>query len=471
MPKVHTRFFCDSCGTESVKWMGRCPGCGAYDSMVEAPEDHGDSPDAGPAVSAAALRPLKEIQSTEHRRIPTGWGEVDRVLGGGIVPGSLTLLGGEPGIGKSTLLLSACMRIAAAGQRCVYVAAEESASQIRMRADRISQNGLPSDFYVCETSDLPSALKASEGAAVVVLDSVQTVRVPTLRSISGSVLQIRESVFRIQEAAKHPPDPPLRKGGNEGVSGPAFLLVGHITKGGELAGPKILEHMVDTVLSFEGDRRMGLRFLRAQKNRFGSTDEIGVFDMGGSGLEEVSDPSALFRSSGEVAQPGVSVSALVEGSRAFLVEIQALTQEVNLAMPRRVATGVDARRLLMILAVLEKRVGLRLGTSDVFLTAVGGFSAREPAADLAVAMAIASAAKHRAVPPTTAFAGEVTLTGELRQPPAVDRRIGEASRLGFREIVLPVSARSKERAKPAAARSIDIIYSKSIMECVERYVH
>ncbi len=428
--------------------------------MVEAPEDREDSPDSkSGGATAAAILPLKEIQSTEHSRIPTGWGEVDRGLGGGIVPGSLTLLGGEPGIGKSTLLLSACMRIASAGHRCVYVAAEESASQIRMRADRISQNGLPSDFYVCETSDLPSALKASEGAAVVVLDSIQTVRVPTLRSMSGSVLQIRESVFRIQEAAKHAPD----------RSGPAFLLVGHITKGGEIAGPKILEHMVDTVLSFEGDRRMGLRFLRAQKNRFGSTEEIGVFDMGGNGLEEVSDPGALFRSSGEVAQPGVAVSALVEGSRAFLVEIQSLTQEVNLAMPRRVATGVDARRLLMILAVLEKRVGLRLGTSDVFLTAVGGFAAREPAADLAVAMAIASAVRHRALSPTTAFVGEVTLTGELRQPPAMDRRIGEASRLGFREIVLPVSTRSAGRGKMGG--SIDIIYSKSIMECVERYVH
>lgn len=460
--KTHTRFFCDSCGFESVKWMGRCPGCAAYDSMVEAPSRPEDADGETPETTAAPLRPLGEIPSTEHSRIPTGWGEVDRVLGGGIVPGSLTLLGGEPGIGKSTLLLRTCLHLASMGHRCVYVAAEESASQIRMRADRIARNGAsaPPDFFVCETGDLPAALKASEGAAVVILDSIQTVRVPTLRSISGSVLQIRESVFRIQEAAK-------RASPNHG---PAFLLVGHITKGGEIAGPKILEHMVDTVLSFEGDRRMGLRFLRAQKNRFGSTEEIGVFDMSSSGLEEIADPGALFRSSGGMEHPGVAISSLVEGSRAFLVEIQALTQEVNLAMPRRVATGVDARRLLSILAVLEKRVGLRLGTSDVFLTAVGGFVAREPASDLAVAMAIASAVRHRAISPTTAFIGEVTLTGELRFPPSVDRRVSEASRLGFREMVVPASGHLRGRVLKGVDTSIDIIYTKSIMECVEKYV-
>ncbi|OGH56717.1 MAG: DNA repair protein RadA [Candidatus Lindowbacteria bacterium RIFCSPLOWO2_12_FULL_62_27] len=458
MTKVRTRFFCDACGYETVKWMGRCPGCEAYDSMVEAVQEPAASEDAAGHQAAAPLKSLGEIASTERERIPTGWGEVDRVLGGGIVPGSLTLLGGEPGIGKSTLLLSAGLRLASAGRRCVYIAAEESAPQVRMRADRISENNPPPEFFVCETSDLPAALKATAGAAVVVLDSIQTVRVPTLRSISGSVLQIRESVFRIQEAAKP----------GDGANGPAFLLVGHITKGGEIAGPKILEHMVDCVLAFEGDRRMGLRFLRAQKNRFGSTDEIGVFEMGGKGLEEITDPGALFRSAGPDAHPGVAVSSLVEGSRAFLVEIQALTQEVSLAMPRRVATGVDPRRLLSILAVLDKRAGVRLGTSDVFLTAVGGFLAREPAADLAVAMAIASAARNRPLPATTAFVGEVTLTGELRLPPSLDRRVGEAARLGFGEIVLPDSARG--RAGRLAAGGVDIIYSRSIVQCVEKYV-
>lgn len=425
--------------------------------MVEAPEEPSDPSGSRVAAAAAPIRAIGDIPSTEQRRIPSGLGEVDRVLGGGIVPGSLTLLGGEPGIGKSTLLMMTSMRIAATGQRCVYVAAEESASQVRMRADRISQNGLPAGFYVCETGDLPAALKAAEGSSVVILDSIQTVRVPTLRSISGSVLQIRESVFRIQEAAKP---------GSDAI-GPAFILVGHITKGGEIAGPKILEHMVDTVLTFEGDRRMGLRFLRAQKNRFGSTDEIGVFDMGGAGLEEITDPSALFRSAGESAHPGVAVSCLVEGSRAFLVEIQALTQEVSLAMPRRVATGVDARRLLMILAVLEKRVGIRLGTSDVFLTAVGGFVAREPASDLSVAMAVASAARQKSLPSGIAFVGEVTLTGELRTPVAADRRVSEAARLGFQQIVLPAAASRKAKS---AERSIDIFYAKSIMECVEKYL-
>ena len=430
--------------------------------MVEAPE--ASLADPGSVDRPAPLVSIRDVVSTEHRRIASGWGEVDRVLGGGLVPGSLTLLGGEPGIGKSTLLLSLCLRAAGAGHRCVYVAAEESASQVRMRADRVSRNGLPAEFLVCESSDLPAALLAASSAALVVIDSTQTVRIPTLRSISGSVLQIRESVFRIQEAAKHP--------AAMADSGPAFILVGHITKGGEIAGPKLLEHMVDTVLSFEGDRQMGLRFLRAQKNRFGSTQELGVFDMGGEGLIEIPDPGAIFRSSGDRDLPGVAVASLVEGSRAFLVEIQSLTQEVNLAMPRRVATGVDSRRLLSILAVLEKRVGLKLGTCDVFLSAVGGFVAKEPSADLAVAMAVASAARHRPIPKQTVFAGEVTLTGELRSPTSVARRVAEAARLGYREIVLPVS-----QARPSAAfdadatpNSIDISSCRDIVDCVKKYL-
>ena len=454
---VGPKFFCDACGYESVRWMGRCPGCNAFDSMVEAPLDMTEDDPAG-ASSPATRLALQEIPSTGQQRTPTGSAEVDRVLGGGLVPASVTLLGGEPGIGKSTLLLSTCLRVAASGGRCVYISAEESASQLKMRADRISANGLPSEFYVCESGDLPSALKVAGDAALVVVDSIQTVRVPTIRSISGSVLQIRECVFRILESAKR------------GKSAPAYVLVGHITKGGELAGPKVLEHMVDTVLSFEGDRRLGLRFLRAQKNRFGSTEEIGVFEMTGEGLAEVPDPGALFRSAGDSALAGVAVSALVEGSRAFLVEIQSLTQEVNLAMPRRVATGIDPRRLLLILAVLEKRVGLRLGTSDVFASAVGGFVAREPAADLAVAMAIASAVRSSPLLARTAFVGEVTLTGELREPPNVDRRIAESARLGFQEIVLPAPSGRNRVPRPPAGRQIDIVYSKSIMECKAKYL-
>lgn len=434
--------------------MGRCAGCGAYDSMVEAPPEPDASTGAVRQVTPAAVLRLGDVPSTEEKRIASGIGEIDRVLGGGVVPGSLTLLGGEPGIGKSTLLLSLCHNIASAGHRCLYVAAEESAAQVRMRADRIGEGVIPGDLMICETSDLPAALAAAADSALVIIDSIQTVRVPAIRSISGSVLQIRESVFRIQEAAKRGE-----------ATGPAFILVGHITKGGEIAGPKVLEHMVDTVLSFEGDRRMGLRFLRASKNRFGSTDEIGVFDMTARGLEEITDPGALFRSCG-VPAAGVAVASLVEGSRAFLVEIQALTQEVNLAMPRRVATGVDPRRLLSLLAVLEKRVGLRLGASDVFISAVGGFVAREPASDLAVAMAVASSVRQKVLPPDTAFVGEVALTGEIRAPTAMERRVLEAGRLGFRQVVLPESA----RARKFPEGSVDIYYSKSIVDCVKSYM-
>lgn len=458
MAKSHTHFFCDSCGYETVKWMGRCPGCGAYESMVEAPSPDENERGAADSRAPAKLRMLADVESTAPSRIRTGCGEVDRVLGGGIVPGSMTLLGGEPGIGKSTLLLNVCLRVAAAGKKCVYIAAEESASQVRMRADRLWKNTPPPDFFICESSDLPAVLAASADAVLVIVDSIQTVRVPTLRSISGSVLQIRECVFRIQEAAK-PGD----------SAGPAFILVGHITKGGEIAGPKILEHMVDTVLSFEGDRRMGLRFLRAQKNRFGSTEEIGVFDMTGAGLEEISDPSALFRSASGDVPPGVAIAALLEGSRTFMVEVQALAQEVNLAMPRRVATGIDPRRLLSLLAVLDKRVGVRLGTCDVFISAVGGFQAREPASDLAVSMAIASAARHKPLSSRTAFVGEVALTGELRPAPMIERRVAEASRLGFQQIVLPEVVRPRVSDR-GSDKTIDFCFSKHIMACVGEYL-
>jgi DNA repair protein RadA/Sms len=425
MPRSATIFTCSACGHESPKWHGRCPGCGEWNTLVEERAASG-LPGAGRRRAAAPTPTLlRDVQAPRVERLRTGIGEFDRVLGGGLVPGSLVLLGGSPGIGKSTLTSMALGNLAASEQTVLYVSGEESAAQVRLRAERLGESALAVPI-VAET-DLDSVLGAieHERPAVCVVDSVQVLYDPALSGSPGSVGQVREVAGRLMRAAKE--------------RGTAVVLVGHVTKEGALAGPRVLEHLVDCVLSFEGERERTYRTLRALKNRFGSTNEVGVFEMRESGLVEVADASARFVS--EATQgPGSVVLCAMEGSRPLLVEVQALVAPTELVPPRRVANGVDRNRLALVLAVLARHGGLSLGSSDVFVSVAGGVRVDEPGADLAVALALASAAKGVALAdggrPIAAF-GELGLTGELRHAPHGDRRLAEARKFGLGRVMYP----------------------------------
>ena len=419
---------CTECGHETAGWLGRCPGCGEWNTLVEQrvePAAAGAGGVSRRAARAAKAVPLAEVQAPPLRRLESGIGELDRVLGGGLVPGSLVLLGGSPGIGKSTITASALGCLAAAGRSVLYVSGEESAVQVRLRAERLGEDALRVPIVAETDLEVVEATLEAETPDVCVVDSVQTLHAGELTGAAGSVGQVREVAGRLARIAKR--------------RGVAIVLVGHVTKDGALAGPRVLEHLVDCVLQFEGERERTYRTLRALKNRFGSTNEVGVFEMREHGLVEVADPSARFVDEASRA-PGSVVLCAMEGSRPLLVEVQALVAQSMLDAPRRVANGVDRNRLALVLAVLARHAGVSLGSCDVFVSVAGGVRVDEPGADLAVALALGSAARGVALGsdgrPLAAF-GEVGLTGELRHVAHPDRRMAEAAKFGLEPVVAP----------------------------------
>ena len=412
-------FFCGECGYESTKWLGKCPACGSWNTMLEQ-KKISSVPSINNLTYAHAI-PLADVTTTASGRVSSGIGELDRVLGGGIVPGSVTLLGGDPGIGKSTLLMQTAAELTKQGT-VLYVTGEESASQLKLRAERLGVGG---DMLILAENDL-SAIESEVDRikpAYVMIDSIQTMYSADCSGTNGSISQIREATSLITRMAKR--------------TGAATFIVGHVTKDGAIAGPRILEHMVDTVLYFEGDRQDSFRLLRSVKNRFGSTDEIGVFEMRSTGMAEISDPSTLFITGTDL--PGCAVTCAMEGTRPMMVEVQALLSTSPFSNPRRMAAGLDNNRLVLLLAVLEKKAGLRFYDKDVYTNVVGGIRLDERACDLAVAMCIAGAGADIALPPRTAILGELSLTGEVRPVNRLDKRIQECTRLGFSHIVVPNS--------------------------------
>jgi len=431
MPGKRTYFECQQCGHQAVRWLGRCPDCGAWGSLVE----HTAAPAAAapPAASHESALPLVDIPAGALPRIPTGIAELDRVLGGGMVPGAVILVGGDPGVGKSTLLLQAAGALAQREQTVLYISGEESLAQVSDRGRRLGA-AAPNLYLLAETAleaILDEIVRLKPAAAIV--DSVQTTWTASLESAAGSVSQVREVAGRLLGLAKQ--------------QEVAVWLIGHVTKDGSLAGPRALEHIVDTVAYFEGDPHRSHRILRTSKNRFGPTDEIGVFEMRADGLAPVENPSALFLAERPSAVSGCVVVATIEGSRPILVELQALVASTGAAVPRRVANGLDPQRVAMLLAVVEKRLGIGLGAADVFLNVVGGLEIREPAADLGIVAAVLSAAQNRPVEPTWGFFGEVGLGGEIRGVGQPEKRLQELSRLGFQRAILPRSSLQVPAAK------------------------
>jgi DNA repair protein RadA/Sms len=426
MARARTTYRCTECGAAEPKWAGRCGGCEAWNSLVEeAPAVAGPGA-AEIGASTAVPQPIAEVDTAAWAPAGTQVGELDRVLQGGLVPGSVTVLGGEPGIGKSTLLLQALAGLASAGRRCLYITAEESAQQVRLRAERLGT--LPPDLWLVSDTALPHVLAHIEAVApdVVAVDSIQTVFEPSLASAPGSVAQVRECAHRLVRASKE--------------RAMSSVLVGHVTKDGALAGPRALEHLVDTVLSFEGERHHALRLLRAVKHRFGSTDELGLFEMTDGGLEGVPDPSALFLADRRPGTPGSVVAPVLDGHRPLLVELQALVGRSAIPTPRRSAQGLDSGRLALVIAVLQQHLEIPFADCDVHTVVAGGVRTLEPGADLALALALASARFGLAVPGDLVACGEVGLGGELRQVHQTARRLAEAARLGFRRAVVPASA-------------------------------
>jgi DNA repair protein RadA/Sms len=410
------KFACSECGQSTGRWLGRCPGCGSFGTLVD------ESAAATQGVAPKPVLRLVDVEAEDAKRMPTGVSELDRVLGGGLVPASLVLVGGEPGVGKSTLLLMALAAMSKE-RRALLVTGEESAAQVKLRAARL---GGAERVEILADTDLDAicATLEAERPAVCVIDSVQTLYSADVGSAPGSVAQVREASARLLRVAKE--------------AGVALFLVGHVTKDGAVAGPRVLEHLVDCVLQFEGDRYHAHRVLRAAKNRFGSTNELGVFEMTGTGLVGVPDPSQLFGAARE-EEVGSAVACALEGTRPLLLEIQALVSPTDLAMPRRVATGVDPKRLAMIVAVLSRHGGIALGQADVFVNVAGGVRIDEPGADLAVALAIASAARGSTVPAATAAFGEIGLTGRLRPATQAERRLEECAKLGLGTVIVPAA--------------------------------
>lgn len=448
MAKTKTSYFCQSCGAQSAKWIGKCSSCGEWNTYVEElvqKEDKGWK--AGNSLQIANKpKPISEITSGEEKRVVTKDQELNRVLGGGIVPGSLVLIGGEPGIGKSTLMLQIALQLV--GHKILYVSGEESEQQTKMRAERIGIKA--GNCYILTETSTQNIFKQIEilQPDIVIVDSIQTLHSSFIESSAGSVSQVRECTAELLKFAKETATP--------------VFLIGHITKEGSLAGPKVLEHMVDTVLQFEGDRHMSYRILRTTKNRFGSTSELGIYEMSGAGLREVKNPSEILISQREDELSGITIGATLEGNRPLLIEIQSLVSAATYGTPQRTCTGFDSKRLNMLLAVLEKRAGLKLAVQDVFLNIAGGFKVEDPAIDLAVCASIISSYEDTSVSGRVCFAAEVGLGGEIRAVNRIESRISEAEKLGFKEIYI-----SKYNKKGLDESKFDLkIHSVSKLEQV-----
>ena len=449
--KRKTIFLCADCGYEAVKWSGQCPSCGAWNTLEEmaapsAPKAHSVT---GTAFTRSAPQKVSEVGGADELRLSTGISEFDRVLGGGAVAGSLILVGGEPGIGKSTLLLQACRNICA-GERVLYVSGEESARQLKLRAQRVE--ALSDNLYIHAETDMDEVINAALKLkpALMVIDSIQTIYRTSVESSPGSVSQIRDCTMALMQLAK-----------SEGIT---IMVVGHVTKDGAIAGPKVLEHMVDCVLYFEGERNISYRMLRAAKNRFGSTNEIGVFEMSDAGLQEITNPSQALLSGRPEDAAGSCVACAMEGTRPILAEVQALVTKTVYGVPRRMAAGVDYNRAVLIMAILEKRAGLLLGASDAYLNVIGGLRLDEPAVDLPAALAIASSFLDRPVREGLVAFGEIGLTGELRAVSAVSQRLNEVRRLGFTKCVVPALCLKGVRVP----NGLEVVAVKSLMDAIEQ---
>ncbi len=449
-PKSKTVFICQECGYESSGWLGKCPACMQWNTFVEERQENTAKSASGQDI---ALKPvsLGAISSGNEERSLTGMKELDRVLGGGVVRGSLILVGGDPGIGKSTLLLQLCNTVRT-GYKILYISGEESTGQIKLRADRLDVKR--ADLFIVSASNYESisALIAEEKPGLVIIDSIQTMYTDAITSAPGSVSQVREVTAALMKLAKG--------------SGITVMIVGHVTKEGAIAGPRVLEHMVDTVLYFEGDRHLSFRILRAVKNRFGSTNEIGVFEMRDTGLAEISNPSEMMLSGRPGNVPGSVVVSSLEGTRPMLIEIQSLVCATNFGVPRRMATGLDYNRLTMLMAVLEKRVGLQLYNFDAYVNVVGGIRLDEPACDLGIAAAVASSFRNIPVDAGTVLIGEVGLTGEVRAVGQIDKRISEAVRLGFKNIIIP-EGNKKLAEQVKNTGGVSIVPVSNIQEALE----
>jgi DNA repair protein RadA/Sms len=452
--RLQSRYVCQACGESFLRWEGQCRGCGAWNSLVETlVREPAAGARARPAAGSAATGavPLSSLADEVVPRLPVGLGELDRVLGGGLVPGSLVLVGGEPGIGKSTLLLQAAAGLAAGGRAVLYATGEESTSQVRLRAGRLGLLAgraadavrILADHDVARIAEVARA----ERPAAVVVDSIQTATVDELEGPAGSVGQVREAALRLMELAK-----------GEGI---AVILVGHVTKEGSIAGPKTLEHLVDAVVSIEGERGGTLRLVRASKNRFGATDEVGVLEMAEAGLREVADPARAFLVEHPAPAAGSVVAATVEGSRALLVEVQALAAPTAYGMPRRTAIGLDPNRLALLVAVLGRRAGIGLASHDVYANLAGGIAVADPGLDLALAIALASTLRDRPVRPGTLAFGEVGLLGELRAVAGTERRLREAARLGFTLALVP-----RTREAPQAVEGLEIVAVATVRDAL-----
>jgi DNA repair protein RadA/Sms len=452
MAKTKTVFFCTECGNETARWQGQCPACSAWNTLVEEPTSGRSKKSAAsphrPNTPSQRAAKLSDLATELNARWQTGLDEFDFVLGGGVVPGSLILIGGEPGIGKSTLLLQVAARLASNQKRALYVSGEESGAQVKLRAERLDEN--TSDVLFLGETDLARIFAQAEehAPAVLFVDSIQTTYTEDIEGAPGNVGQVRECAARLQRYAKE--------------NGVAVFLVGHVTKGGTVAGPKTLEHIVDTVLYFEDSGSLDHRILRATKNRFGGVDEIGVFRMMAKGLVPVANPSELFLQDRHASVSGSAVLATIEGTRPILVEVQALCTKASYGAPQRVVTGFDRQRLALLLAVLEQRAGIPFGQLDVFLNVVGGVQIDETAGDLAVVAALTSAVLNRELPPTAVFVGEIGLGGELRAVSQVERRLTEASRMGFKHAYVP--SKSVPRGNANGMQIVGVRDVKSLAE-------
>lgn len=450
MAKVKTKWVCQNCGYETLKYIGKCPDCGNWGTLVEEVEIKNTS-----SVSQSVITDdnpvclINEIEITESIKSSTGFAELDRVLGGGLVQGSLILLAGDPGIGKSTLILQTAGNVCSQDKKLLYVCAEESGSQVKLRAQRLNVNS--DKLYVYSQTNLEAVINQIDviKPEILVIDSIQSVYTSNITSSAGSVSQIRECTNLLMDIAK-----------NKGIT---VIVIGHVTKDGNIAGPKVLEHMVDTVIYFEGDKYKSQRLLRSIKNRFGSTNEIGVFNMVESGLEEVTNPSELFmKERTDSATPGSVIIAANEGTRALLVEVQALVGKTSYPSPRRVSTGVEYNRLLQIIAVLEKRIGLQLSSHDVYVNVIGGIEIDEPAADLGIALAIATCFRDVVVSSDCVIIGEISLSGEIRNVSNIEKRIYEAQKLGFKKAIVP-----KQNKKLSENFDIEIVEVPRLIDAIK----